>query len=578
MPNSSLARTATTIQPAGTVVEAHDGAEAVEGSRRDAPQKRGQEQVVLARSLLGAKAETLRLFNEMIEAGQNAALGGEGLAAIERDTGERIMVIVQRILAFTFGMACFRAMLDDIAQRGLTREQIRLRTDAEAYLTVNSSFGRITFPVFTYRDLSTPLGSVTRYPARKVLPYHRACRSTPVALEWEVRLGIHHPFRKAEEQFRFFTRGASTVEDTTIARHILFLSDMVDDEWLYRTPEEIRRVLREQATRDEKTGRPLVYVSTDAHALRRFAGETWTKKWKMVNGIRLWCEDAKTGAIIHLGGEFLWGDCREVEARFRALIETGVLPNSDEAWTALNAQLVFTSDGSEWIADRILPLLPDAIVILDPYHLIEWFAGFSNIVFGTGTEAGRIFLDNIREKLFQKRRRGEKTDPPELQLRKGHKKTRSARKPHAHDLGWLHRGRPRTVNSDVTAQALLDILQEIHVDPANDDHTTAMNKLVEQIANNALRIDYAPYLARGIQIGSGAMESMHRSGSQGRMKLAGATWLEETSRAVLRFRMLELSGRWDEFWHRNDLVQDIAAAFGGTRAALLPKPPTLAAA
>lgn len=32
------------------------------------------------------------------------------------------------------------------------------------------------------------------------------------------------------------------------------------------------------------------------------------------------------------------------------------------------------------------------------------------------------------------------------------------------------------------------------------------------------------------------------------MKLRGASWLEDTSQAIPHFRMLELSGRWDEFW------------------------------
>ena len=57
------------------------------------------------------------------------------------------------------------------------------------------------------------------------------------------------------------------------------------------------------------------------------------------------------------------------------------------------------------------------------------------------------------------------------------------------------------------------------------------------------------------------MESMHRSGSQLRLKLPGARWLRETSQAVLQFRMLDLSGRWDEFWDQKDLTTHIATAF-----------------
>lgn len=39
--------------------------------------------------------------------------------------------------------------------------------------------------------------------------------------------------------------------------------------------------------------------STDAHALRRYVDETWSASWKMVNGIRLWCIDRRSGKVMH---------------------------------------------------------------------------------------------------------------------------------------------------------------------------------------------------------------------------------------------------------------------------------------
>jgi hypothetical protein len=329
---------------------------------------------------------------------------------------------------------------------------------------------------------------------------------------------------------------------------------MVDPSWLYRTPEQIQEVLQHHATRDKKTNRPLVYLSSDAHALRRYVDETWAAPWKMINGIRIWCEDADTGEIVHLGGEFTWGDCREVGARIRALLQTGVLPNGDEAWAIVNAQLVFVSDGSEWLIDHIVALLSDVEVILDPYHVIEWFTAFARLVFGVGSKESRAFHSAVQEVLFGK---CSKVVKP-ASKRRGHTKTRRQRRPHAHDRRWLRRGRPRTITTEATTMALLDLLAKIEIDI---EHHEAREALVNRLANNTLRIDYAPLLARGIQIGSGAMESIHRSGSQLRLKLPGARWLEETSQAVLRFRMLELSGRWDEFWGPKDLTTRIATAF-----------------
>ena len=113
--------------------------------------------------------------------------------------------------------------------------------------------------------------------------------------------------------------------------------------------------------------------------------------------------------------------------------------------------------------------------------------------------------------------------------------------------------------SEATSDALLVLVEGLELtEPA---HIAAREKLVAQIAKNAMRIDYRAFLARGLQIGSGAMESIHRSGSQVRLKLSGARWLEETSQAVLQLRMLELSGRWDEFWNRPDLPAQLVRAF-----------------
>jgi hypothetical protein len=276
------------------------------------------------------------------------ALAAAGAAPdeLERKVGAWSCQAAKQLLAAAFSCACEGAMKADLEERGLQPEQIRVRPDADAFLSVNTTFGPVRFPAFAYRVLSSPLASVTRYPARRVFPYHARCRSSPLCLEWTARLGARMPFRKAEELFACFTRGAGSLEDTTIERHLVTVSSMVTPDWLYLKPETIQETLRNRATRDRKSGRPLLYFSTDAHALRRYANETWNWSWKMTNGIRLWCEDARTGSIIHLGGEFTWGDCREVAERFRTLLSTGILPNDDEAWRAIDPQLVFISDSS----------------------------------------------------------------------------------------------------------------------------------------------------------------------------------------------------------------------------------------
>ena len=61
-------------------------------------------------------------------------------------------------------------------------------------------------------------------------------------------------------------------------------------------------------------------------------------------------------------------------------------------------------------------------------------------------------------------------------------------------------------------------------------------------------MNYGDLRNRGYSVGSGAMESQHRFGSQIRLKRAGCRWTAEVAEGILNVRMLTLSGRWDEFW------------------------------
>ena len=66
-------------------------------------------------------------------------------------------------------------------------------------------------------------------------------------------------------------------------------------------------------------------------------------------------------------------------------------------------------------------------------------------------------------------------------------------------------------------------------------------------------MDYPQFKHLGFQIGSGAMESLHRTGSQCRLKIPGGRWLEETSQAIFNLRMMLLAGRWQSFWDQKGL-------------------------
>jgi hypothetical protein len=494
--------------------------------------------------------ELLDSVAEGVEEAVALANNGTDLRTLEDFVARSMLEQARLQLAHLFAILCCRKTEESLQKSGLRLCDVRFRLDADYWITVHTTLGPVTFPLFAYR-LSVLGANVTRAPARELFPYHKKCRSSPLCLEWETRLGALHPFRRAPQELTFFSRDAVTLEDNTIATHLVAIGAIIGREWLYRSPKEIREILRNRASLDKVTGEPIVSASCDAHALPRYVDETWNVAGKMAHGIRIWCEDRHTGEVIHLGGEFTWGDCRAVGEAFRDLIGRGILPANGDYGYGVKSRLVWVSDAMRWFNDHILTLLPWATVILDVHHLLRWFAVYAQAAFGAGKKLARQLYARVMRMLGF--RRHEAKTP---KRRKGHKKTPRTSRTHAHDnpdrLGDIKSGQD-------LVQRLLDLLSEFS--ERTDNAAEELDALVNRLCDNVLRMDYAQYLARGYQIGSGAMESLHRTGSQQRLKVPGARWLANTAQSVFNVRMLGLVGKWDDFWSQPDLMGKLTEAF-----------------
>lgn len=466
---------------------------------------------------------------------------------VERDAWSVMVAIGRALMSALLSVLCFRRTLRRLEYDGLTLADVYVRTDEHGIGTLEATVGSVPFAWYSYREQH---GGPTKRPAESLFPNHRRCRSSRHALEWECALGSEHPFRSAEQAIRFFSHGAMHVSDSTIERHAVTVGRTLTDRWLYRPRWEIVAILRNRATIDARTGRPLVYASTDAHLLTRYVDDTWNAEWKAINGIRVWCVDRCTGEIIHLGGEFTWGDCVEVAKRFAALRQRGVLPNDGDYGDGVKAQLVFVTDGARWIEERVFKLFPEAVFVLDAYHVLERFAEVAATVYGAKSDAAKCLQAVLGAALGLRDR-----SPRPPKLRKGHRKTRRT---------------PR-VQAPMPVDATTLVPRPQHVDRAIDalceafpgKMPEAVSDLIRFLDENAYRLDYVTCRARGIQIGSGAMESMHRFGSQLRTKRSGCKWLADTVLGILNLRMLARAGRWDEFWGQcdldNQLVHGMAA-------------------
>lgn len=480
------------------------------------------------------KAHLAASFAQLVEPLIDAARDGTLTPReAERRLWQAIVQVGASVLTAIFTILCQRATDEAISALGLCVVDVELRMGKDYWTTLKSTFGPVRFPWFAFRGLE----GRTNVPARAMFPLRRHIRVTELLLEWEAALAADHPFRKAAEALLFFTHGAVDIEDNTLERHALFVGSALPRSWMYRTVDQIRRILVERATCDANTDLPIVYASTDAHALRRFVDESWTAAWKMSNGIRLWCIDKVTGETIHLGGEYTWATCEGVAELFRDLQQSGHLPVDGDYGDGVRAQIALVTDGVDWIATRVLPLFPGAVLILDLYHVIEQVAAAAAALYPRSKTKARRLVAKARRALGVRTRRTRAT------VRKGPRQKRAPHPPPA-----------ATGNAYEVSQVLSPLLDSAKLPAAG---RARLWLALEYIADNAHRMDYGDLRTRGFQIGSGAMESLHRTASQLRLKRPGCRWTPEAAQGILNLRLLQLCGRWDEYWAQPNLADQL---------------------
>ena len=499
---------------------------------------------LFARDPASVKTEIVASFAAALDTLWACAESGEPPRLLEIELWKRLFILGREVLRWLLTLQCWRATEEDLRQRGLMATEVSLRLDKDYWAQQTTTFGKIHFPLFAYRDRS-PGVPVTRTPAREaVLPCYPKVRSSELCLELECWLAKEFPFRKAQQALALLTHGQVSLEDTTIAAHMRAIGGVIDRRWLYRPVEKIAELIAERATRDAETGRPIVYLSTDAHNERLYVDDTWDAAWKCANGIRLWIVDRRTGATVHLGGEFTWGNCNEVGRIIEELIASGILPRDGDYGDDLIAEFVVITDGMPWIEDHVLSRLPWAQPVLDLYHALHRLGEFAAELFRRAKKKAKAWYNRLASHLVP--RRGSGARKPKT--RKNHRKRRPGQSPPA-----------RKPRQDIGCGfTLLGALYEDSIPKRLADE---FDKLLNYFEHNAYRMDYRRYEQRGFQLGSGAMESLHRSGGQLRLKIPGGTWLQSTSQAIFNLRMLDLAGRWSDFWAQADLSQLITRAF-----------------
>jgi hypothetical protein len=154
---------------------------------------------------------------------------------------------------------------------------------------------------------------------------------------------------------------------------------------------------------------------------------------------------------------------------------------------------VVIGDGAHWIWTLADEYFPGAVQILDWYHATQYVWSAAHAIYGEGSDLAKRWAAEQVERLWQGK----------------------------------------------VAEVITTLQEQLHAGPVVEETLT-------YYTNQHQRMHYPDYRARGMQIGSGTIESGCKHVLGARLKQAGMIWEREGALAVATVRTWLKSGRWEE--------------------------------
>ena len=173
-----------------------------------------------------------------------------------------------------------------------------------------------------------------------------------------------------------------------------------------------------------------------------------------------------------------------------------------DRYNALEENVVGISDGAVWIRHLLEKACPKATLILDLYHCLSHVSEAGVAAFGSGKVA----------------------------------------------MDWLEVQRNLLLDSYL--DSVLANIKGLSIAYSLRD------SVCSYLESNRDRMDYKAYRERGLLIGSGAIESAHRTVMQRRLKRSGQRWSIRGAQQVLNLRVCSMSGRWRLVRERIEPIKD----------------------
>lgn len=170
-------------------------------------------------------------------------------------------------------------------------------------------------------------------------------------------------------------------------------------------------------------------------------------------------------------------------------------PVVDE-YEKLKDRLVFVNDGAKWIWNWVEANYPSSIQILDYYHATEYLGNFAKAIFSN---------------------KDKRSD-------------------------WVSKQKLLLLNDQV--EKVISGIKEMKCNTLV--RQKAKKKILTYYENNKPRMKYKTYRAKGLLIGSGPIESAHRTVIQKRLKQSGQRWTIKGAQFVANLRVANMSGLWEK--------------------------------
>jgi hypothetical protein len=103
-----------------------------------------------------------------------------------------------------------------------------------------------------------------------------------------------------------------------------------------------------------------------------------------------------------------------------------------------------------------------------------------------------------------------------------------------------------------------EVLKELKVQNMSEPNDR-LRQFIGYLSRFQDAVDYDRFKELGYPIGSGEVESAHRSIPQKRLKLPGACWHPDSINPILALRVIRANGWWDDYWANRTAATRMAA-------------------